>query len=127
VMIGVRTDVPQWIAACDVLVAPFTVPHFARPVVEAAAMAKPAIASDVEGMEELVVDGQTGMLVSVGDAKALADAINRLCADERLAASMGKAGYQRVRALFDGETNTKNTFEVFHELLRDPKKAKVWQ
>ena len=51
---------------------PFTVPHFARPVMEAAAMAKPAVASDVEGMDELVVDGQTGVLVRAGDAKALA-------------------------------------------------------
>jgi glycosyltransferase involved in cell wall biosynthesis len=117
VTVGIRLDVPQWIAACDVLVAPFAVPHFARPAVEAAAMAKPVVASDVEGMEELVVDEQTGVLVPAGDPKALADAINRLCGDKCLAASMGKAGYQRARALFEGHKNTEATFEVFHELL----------
>jgi len=119
--IGGLRDVPRWIAACDVLVSPFTVPHFARPVIEAGAMGKPVVASDVDGMDELVVDGQTGILVPAGDARALAYAINKLCADKCLAATMGRAGYRRAKALFEGQKNTQATFEVFHELLQNAK------
>jgi glycosyltransferase involved in cell wall biosynthesis len=121
VVIGICRDVPKWIAGCDVLVAPFAVPHFARPVVEAAAMGKPVVASDVDGMEELVLDGQTGCLVPRGDARALAQAINRVCADESLARCMGEAAYQRVKAVFDGDKNTKATFKIFQKLLRTSK------
>jgi glycosyltransferase involved in cell wall biosynthesis len=75
---GVRQDIPQVLAASDVLVFPSTVPHFARPVIEAAAMGKPAIASDVGGPAELVVNGETGLLVPPKDAHALAEAIVEL-------------------------------------------------
>ena len=121
VKMGVMKDVPRWIAACDVMISPFTVPHFSRPIIEAGAMAKPVIASDLDGMEEIVVDGETGILVPAGDVRRLAQAINRLCQDERLAQSMGEAGYKRTKALFDGEKNTKATFDVFDELLMLPK------
>jgi len=117
--IGVLTNVPNWIAACDVLIAPFVVPHFSRPAIEASAMGKPVIASDVDGMEELVVHEQTGILVPAGDPKALAQAINRVCADERRAVSMGEAGYQRAKSVFNGEANTKTTFKVFEGLLKN--------
>ena len=121
VKIGVREDVPRWIAACDVLISPFIVPHFSRPVIEAGAMAKPVIASDLDGMEEIVVDGETGILIPAGDARKLAQAINRLCRDEQLAHHMGEAGYKRTKAAYDGDKNTKATFDVFDELLTLPK------
>jgi glycosyltransferase involved in cell wall biosynthesis len=117
VNIGLRQDIPRWIAACDIVISPFVVPHFARPIVEAAAMAKPVVASNVDGMEELVVDGQTGILVAAGNAKALAAAINRLSADKSLSEIMGEAGRQRAKMLFDGEKNTKATFDVVREVL----------
>jgi glycosyltransferase involved in cell wall biosynthesis len=115
--IGLQRDVAKWIAACDVLINPFTVPHFARPIVEAGAMAKPVIASNVDGMEELVEHGKTGILVPPHNARALAAAINQLCADESLAKQMGEAGFLRAKAIFDGEKNARETFNVFHEIL----------
>jgi glycosyltransferase involved in cell wall biosynthesis len=122
VQIGLQKDVAKWIATCDVLINPFTVPHFARPIVEAGAMAKPVIASNVDGMEELVEHGKTGILVPPHNARALAAAINQLCADESLAKQMGEAGFLRAKAIFDGEKNARETFNVFHEILaaRDP-------
>ena len=124
VNIGLKKDVTPWIAACDVLVCPFVVPQFARPIVEAGAMAKPVVASNLDGMEELVVDEQTGILVPPGNAKALAHAINRICGDEMLAARMGEAGYQRTKVLFDGEKNTRATFKVFQAVLANSKTRK---
>lgn len=115
--IGIQSDVPELIAACDLLIAPFTVPHFARPIIEAGAMAKPVVGSNVDGMEELIVNGQTGILVPPGDPRALADAINTLCGDETLAKKMGHAGFERAKALFDGEKNALRTFEIFKDVL----------
>jgi glycosyltransferase involved in cell wall biosynthesis len=44
--VGIRQDIPQLLAASDCLIFPSVVPHFARPIIEAAAMAKPSVASD---------------------------------------------------------------------------------
>ena len=100
IVIGPQTDIPKWIAACDMLVFPSVVPHFARPIIEAGAMAKPVIASNLEGMKEIVIDGDTGILVPPNNPKALARAINQLANDEDLSITMGEAGYQRIKKYF---------------------------
>jgi glycosyltransferase involved in cell wall biosynthesis len=58
-------------------------------LLEAAAWGVPSIASDIGGVPELVLDGETGLTVPPGDATALAAAIDRLAADEQLASSLG--------------------------------------
>jgi len=68
--------------------------------VEAAARARPVVASRVGGVPEVVVDGQTGRLVDPGDVKALADAIESLLADPAVGSRMGKAAWARARRLF---------------------------
>jgi glycosyltransferase involved in cell wall biosynthesis len=90
-----RPDPERLIAAADLVVFPSTQPHFARPVIEAGAMAKPVVASRIGGVEELVDDGGTGVLVPPGDADALGDAIVRVLADPAAARRMGEAGYRR--------------------------------
>jgi glycosyltransferase involved in cell wall biosynthesis len=84
--------VDRLIAACDVMVFPSTRPHFARPVVEAAAMGRPSVASDLPGTTELVVDGETGLLVPAGAPRPLADALAKLLRDPVLRRAMGAAG-----------------------------------
>jgi len=61
----------------------------------------PCIVSDVGGLPETVVDGQTGFGVSPDDAAAAARAIRRFVEDPSLAARMGRAGADRVRERFD--------------------------
>ena len=90
-----RPDPERLIAAADLVVFPSTAPHFARPVIEAGAMAKPVVASRIGGVEELVEDGGTGVLVPPGDAAALADGIVRVLADPAGARRMGEAGLRR--------------------------------
>ena len=82
-------------------------------------MAKPVVASDLGGPRELVVDGETGMLVPPSDPKALAEAIIRILDDDNLARRMGEAGYQQARLLFDAEVNAQRTFEVYEELFAE--------
>ncbi|MBI3760391.1 MAG: glycosyltransferase family 4 protein [Chloroflexi bacterium] len=118
--IGMRSDVPQVLAATDVLAFPSVEPHFARPIIEAGAMAKPVVASRLGGPLELVVDGETGLLAPPNDPESLADAIVALLKDPERAAAMGEAGYRRARECFDAEKNARATFAVYDELLASP-------
>ncbi|HUO85873.1 MAG TPA: glycosyltransferase, partial [Thermoanaerobaculia bacterium] len=68
---------------------------------EALAAGRPLVASRLSGIPELVVDGETGLLVPPGDPGALAAAIRRLLADPLLAARLGEAGRRRVAHDFE--------------------------
>jgi len=116
--VGVRLDIPQILAAADLLVFPSVVPHFARPIIEAGAMAKPVVASRLGGPLELVEDGITGRLVPPSDPAGLADAIVALLEDPVAATRMGEAGYARARERFDAATNAPRTFAVYDEIFR---------
>jgi glycosyltransferase involved in cell wall biosynthesis len=61
----------------------------------------PVVASDVGGVAEAVVDGETGLLSRPGDPDALAEALARLVADPLLQRRLGEAGRDRVLRLFD--------------------------
>ena len=98
--IGVSTNIPDLIASSEAVVFPSTKPHFARPVIEAYAMAKPAIASDVEGMDEIIEHNKTGLLVKKNDPKALAMAINVICSNKKLREKMGENGYLNAKKYF---------------------------
>jgi glycosyltransferase involved in cell wall biosynthesis len=111
-------DVPSLLAAADVVVFPSVEPHFARPVMEAAAMARPVVASDIGGVNEIVDDGATGVLVPPGDAEALAGALTRVLRDEDGgAAPMGERAYRAARQLFDATENARRTIAVYDRLL----------
>ncbi len=111
-----RADIPALLTASDVLVFPSTEPHFARPVIEAGAMAKPVVASRIGGVEELVEDGATGLLVPPKDPAALADAVIRLLRDPVLARQMGEAGYAQAQARFSQAANVQATVAVYERL-----------
>ncbi len=114
---GVRRDIPEVLAASTLVCFPSTVPHFARPAIEAMAMARPVIASDLGGPRELVDHGHTGLLVVPGDAGALAAAITDLLADEARRTAMGEAGWQMAHERFDAARNTREIMEVYEEAL----------
>ncbi len=115
--IAARTDVPQVLAASDVVAFPSTVPHFARPVIEAGAMAKPVVASRLGGPLDLVEEGVTGVLVPPADPAALADALMALLADPGRAARLGEAGYLQARARFDARAHARQVLDVYAEVL----------
>jgi len=117
VFTGVRRDIPQILAAADLLVFPSITPHFARPIIEAGAIAKPVVASDLGGPRELVRHGETGFLVPPEDPKALAEAIIEILSDDQLARRQGEAGYAQARKLFDADVNAAQTFALYDEPL----------
>ncbi len=116
--LGVRNDIPALLAAADVLCFPSTVPHFARPVIEASAMRVPVVASDLGGPQELVLNGETGILVPANDTDALAAALLRLIGDAEYRKRLGEAGRRFAKQEFDADTNTRRIIALYDELVR---------
>jgi glycosyltransferase involved in cell wall biosynthesis len=114
---GIRQDIPQLIVASNILVFPSVVPHFARPIIEAAAMGIPSVASDLGGPKELILHGETGLLVPSRDPQVLADALAELLYNPGRTHAMGEAAYLRARQLFDAGTNAATTLAVYDEIL----------
>ncbi len=101
---GELDDVDAFLANVDVLVVPsIRFEAFGMVVLEAMQYSKPVICSDFGGMKEIVVDGETGLVVPAGDAKALAAAISRLLGDPALRKRMGEAGNARLKKCFTAE------------------------
>lgn len=111
-----RTDAPNVISSSDLIVFPSVVPHFARSVIEAAAMGKPSIASNIGGPAELIISGETGLLVPPRNSKALANAIKYLAEDEFLRYSMGQKAYELAKENYDSKRNAKRIFEIYEDL-----------
>jgi len=106
-----------WLAACDVLAVPSIAPCFSRPIIEAGAVGRPVIASDIGGPRALVEDGVTGLLVPPGDPHALADAVIRILGEPELAARMGQAGRQAATIRFNGRTNATAIAAIYDRTL----------
>lgn len=114
---GLRKDIPAILAASDILVWSATVPHFARPIIEAGAMQKPVVASDFPNSREIVSEGLTGLLYRHDDPAELADRLNSLIASPELRRVMGHEGYKIARERFDAQHNAKRIYDIYDELL----------
>jgi glycosyltransferase involved in cell wall biosynthesis len=102
--VGMQTDVARLYAATDVLVFPATRPHQARPVLEAGAMAKPAIVPDFPELAEFVENEFNGLTYAQGDVKSLESVLRKVLKDEVLAHRMGENNY--VNTLENHNANT---------------------
>lgn len=116
---GMREDVPEMLAAMDIYCLPSYREGLPTTVIEAMLMAKPVVATKIRGSREAVVDGQTGLLVPTRDAGALGHAIARLLEDAGLRASMGRAGRERARALYDEKRIVAMQVEKIRELANE--------
>jgi glycosyltransferase involved in cell wall biosynthesis len=85
-------------------------------VLEAMATALPVVATAVGGTPEVVLEGETGLLVPPRDPFALADAMLKLLADPGLAEAFGRAGRARVEAHF-GEDRMRERLEALLDRL----------
>jgi glycosyltransferase involved in cell wall biosynthesis len=86
-------------------------------LIESLALAVPVVSSRLSGIPELVVEGETGLLVEEKDAAALAGALETLLRDPARGTAMGRAGRVRVEAMFDLDRNTGALVERFVEIL----------
>ncbi len=115
--LGARNDVPDVLAALDVLVHCPTAPEpFGRVLAEAMAVARPVVATDGGGIPEIVRDGETGYLVRSRDTPEFADRVVRLLRDPALRARLGAAGRNRAEVLFGVEAHTRRVLEAYASL-----------
>jgi glycosyltransferase involved in cell wall biosynthesis len=96
--LGWRRDVAALLAAADMLVCPSRHEPLGNVVIEAWAHRRPVIAAASQGPRQLLADGQSGILVPVDDAVALADAMAALAADPARAAALAEAGRRAYEA-----------------------------
>jgi glycosyltransferase involved in cell wall biosynthesis len=114
---GERKDVPRLMAACDLFVLASRWEGFGLVFLEAMAAGKPVVATRVSAIPEVVVDGETGLLVPPEDPQALAGAIIRLCHDPSESRRLGNNGYRRVREHFTAGRLVDETLAVYWEVL----------
>jgi glycogen synthase len=98
--------------ACPSIYEPFGIINL-----EAMACERPVVASAVGGIQEVVVPGETGLLVPPADPKALAESINRVLRDRELGRKMGLAGRKRVEEHFSWRSIAAQTKRMYGELL----------
>jgi len=117
---GWRNDVENVIADLDILVqATTTYPEgLGSTMIEAMALKKPVVATDVPGSSEIVVDGVTGFLVPPGVPKILSEAISTIISDKNLSVKFGNEGRKRVEELFNIDKTAKKIEMLYMELLK---------
>lgn len=118
---GEISDIPAFLARCDVVVAPFTCPTCGRLALEAAAAGRPFIATHESRVEAIIEDGHTGILVPGNDPHALADALALLLASPALRAEMGRQARMRIETQF----NLTQLLDALEELL-PPEQRQAW-
>jgi glycosyltransferase involved in cell wall biosynthesis len=115
---GRRDDAAAALAELDVFALPSWTEGLPLVVLEAMARRRPVVATSVGGTPEVVVDGETGLLVPPRDPKALAAALRRLLADADLRTRMGESGYRRVRDRFTAGAMAERVLAVYDAALR---------
>jgi len=118
---GWRNDIYKIMSSFDVLVqATTTFPEsFGNTVIEVMSLSKPVIASNVQGPNEIVVDGETGFLVRPGDAEDLANKIILLLKNKKLAKKLGKAGLERIKSKYDVKQGIKSLEKTYRGLVNN--------
>lgn len=114
---GLRNDIPELMSALDVFVSSSIWEGLPNVVLEAMAAGKPVVATSVGGTPEVVVDGETGLLVPPRNPEALARAIIRLLKNPELCTRMGHAGKERVLKQFSIQRMVTKTQQLYKELM----------
>lgn len=115
---GFRSDVKRAIAELDLVVHASTKGEpFGQVIIEGMAAGKPVVATNGGGVPEIVEDGHTGILVPMGDAQAMADAICRIISDPVAAKSMGVRARQRIADHFTLQQTARRVEAVYAEML----------
>ncbi len=116
--LGHRTDMPQLMAASNIVTLPsYYGEGVPKVLLEAASAGRAIVTTDMPGCRETVEDGETGILVEPKNAWSLADALEKLLGDNALRADMGKKGRARIEKDFTIETVNAKTMAVYKKLM----------
>lgn len=112
-LLGFWPDLREVYAAADVVALSSWSEGTPVALIEAAAAGRPVVATRVGGVPDVVVDGETGLLVDAGDSAQLAAAILRLVSDTASASGLGEAGRKRACDLYSIEASAAATLEAY--------------
>ncbi len=118
---GSRDDVPQIMRGLDVFVLPSLNEGISNTILEAMACGLPVVATRVGGNPELVVGGQTGMLVPPSNPKAIAEVLLGYFRDKATRRSHGQAGHNRVKREFSLEAMVSHYMAVYDAVFGECK------
>lgn len=116
---GFRNDIKEVLSAIDILVIPSLLEGFPMITLEAMAMAKPLIATEIDGIKEQIIDGDSGILIPPCNPKAIAGAVIKLTHDKELAVKMGKKARRKVVAEFSVIKMVAETEKVYQSLISE--------
>ncbi len=112
-----QNKVGQLLQTADIFVCPFTQPHFARGIIEASAFGLPILASNIEGVNELVKQKKTGYLYD--NQISFKNYAIKLGDNPKLRKELGNNGIKFAKMNFNFETNTKKTFDFYKYFEND--------
>jgi len=116
-LLGYSSKPEELISQAHLLCMPSLYEPFGMPAAEAGAAGKPVVAARTGGLQEIVVEGETGLLHRPADYADLADKLLTLLTDEKLAARMGVKGRERVNRLFRPETVARQYMQLYLDVL----------
>ncbi len=110
-------SMPRFLSALDVFVSPATTEAFGIALIEAAAAGVPTVATRVGGVPEVIIDGETGLLVAPHDPTALAQAVVGLLEDRHTAIKLAEHARRRAIVEFSPERMVDGTIAVYEDAL----------
>lgn len=114
-MVGLQRNVPEWVQAMDIFVHASDKEPFGIVIIEAMALGKPTIATNIGGPTEIITDGVNGQLTPYGDANALAIAILHYLDNPEFTRNLGIAARQRALE-FSTQRYAQNLIQVITKL-----------
>jgi glycosyltransferase involved in cell wall biosynthesis len=120
--LGTRGDVLELLGAVDVFVLPSVVEGMSNALLEAMAMGRPVVATDVGGNPEVMVDGQTGFVVPPADPDRLAAAVAKVLLAPELGEAMGAAARQRIRDHYRVDLMVRRIEALYDALLPEARR-----
>ena len=114
---GFRADAIELLKDFDVFALSSIYEGMCTSLVDAMAAGKPAVATAVGGVPEVLADGETGFLVPPRDPRRMAEPIVRRLKDEGLRRRMGGAGFERARRLFTVDRMVRETADAYQQLV----------
>jgi glycosyltransferase involved in cell wall biosynthesis len=105
----------EWYRKAAVCVVPSHYESFGIAALEPMGFGLPIVSTDVGGLPEIVLDGETGVLVSPGNSRELAQALLRLLADHNLRAKLAQSGKERVQRFFDKRSLVRSNLETYYQ------------
>lgn len=109
---GFNADVRGLMSACNAVIVPSLKEGFGLAAVEAMALSRPVIATNVGGLPEIVVPDDTGLLVPANSPQQIAEAMEKVITEMSTAERMGKSGRTRAESCFDLKTQIKAVYSI---------------